>query len=84
MMGLIDEVADETDEWDFDRSEHFICSSFTWNKDKTKLRIGITSKEMLTEYGFSGKVVDTAPEKYVLIEFNGKNMERLKQFMKVV
>jgi hypothetical protein len=83
-MGLIDEVAGETDEWDFDGSEHFICSSFTWNKDKMKLRIGITSKEMLIEYGFSGKVVDTAPEKYVLIEFNGKNIERLKQFMKVI
>lgn len=83
-MGLIEEVAGETNEWDFDGSEHFICSSFTWNKEKTKLRIGITNKEMLIEHGYSGKIVETAPEKYVLIEFNGKNIERLKQFIKAL
>lgn len=77
------QCVDIEEEWDFDGSEHFTCSSFTWNKNKTKLRIGITDRNTLMENGLGGKVVEVAPDKYVLIEFNGKNLERLKKFFEV-
>lgn len=72
---------DEVEEWNCEESEYFMCSAFTWSKDGTKLRIYIMGKKEFIDAGLDEQA-ELAPEKFVLIEFGGGELERLRQFIR--
>ena len=73
----------DDDIWDLKNMVGFRCSTFTWSKDKRRIRIWIPSKKDVQEAGVTKEYIEHAPEQSLLLEFGKRDTEALKLFFKM-